>query len=213
VFNDVDTDQGAWLSDCKGYYPFTAELFRTSASNYGLAVDSASTFSEHGLTVVVLKKPGEPKNLNLVNKLALVVEDADTELKRKEEEKRFKNQKIAQQGLEKLLSEETVSDIVSRFHKIAKDCQISPDNQQEFLSQYYRNHSQSLEAKQADLGISHPTAVKLLVRVAKILLMMGDHKSARQLLNRHKKEIFRYTDLNHNAKKIFQDWHHYLNNI
>ena len=159
--------------------------------------------------IVVCQKEGRYKDLNLINKLGLVLPNQELLIEKRIEEKEKKqqldnerNQKLLQdveflRSKDKLLNELEEKRMLGRENVIEQKLKTATNNLNEALKRH---------------DYTHPIVLESILNVSKLTYSLGRHKDSKNLVKRVQRDVEKMSSDNEIAIK-FRYWIEFLNNI
>lgn len=211
VFNyaDADSVQGAKFVEENEVSIIWKEKIDQYAADNQLTEISTHEHAGYPFSVAVYQKNGKPIDLNIINKLGLVLPDEkQLEQKRLEQAKENLKAKAVRSKLDQDLKRLQERDQL--LQDLDEKRQLGQENILDLKLQKAINHLNNMIAAYDDY--THPSVLEGLLHVSKITYSLGRVKDSKNLIKRVKRDIEKMSVDNLIAKK-YREWQNFLNNI
>jgi hypothetical protein len=168
-------------------------------------------FKDYPFSVAVYQKEGHTDDINIVNKLGLVLPDPDhlQRLKEEEETKEEIKQRIQknkhEQNLKRMRERDKQLQDIDTYRKLG-DNKVLESKLQSSV-----NHLNSLLA-QSNNDYTQPSALEAVLHISKLTHSLGRIKDSKNILKRVSRNVKNMDKKQLSARK-FQEWENFLNNI
>jgi hypothetical protein len=180
------------------------------ADNNQLIEKVTYQYNEYPFSIAVYQKEGKIDELDLANKLALVLPDEGyLEQLRQEESEEYKKQRAAISQQEKELKRMHERDELLR--DLDKQRKLGKNNIIESKLKNAINHLSST-LSQSNYDYRQPSVLESILHISKLTYSLGRMKDARNILKRVAQHIEKMSDKSPIAKK-YREWQNFLNNI
>lgn len=211
VFNyaDADSVQGAKFVEENEVSIIWKEKIDQYAADNQMKEISTHEHVGYPFSVAVYQKNGKPINLNIINKLGLVLPDEkQLEQKRLEQSKENLKAKAVRSKLDQDLKRLQERDQL--LQDLDEKRQLGKENILDLKLQKAINHLNNMIAAYDDY--THPSVLEGLLHVSKITYSLGRIKDSKNLIKRVERDIEKMSIDNLIAKK-YREWQNFLNNI
>lgn len=167
-------------------------------------------FDGYPFSVAVYQKDGHTDDINIVNKLGLVLENAKfkQQLKDQQDQEKIK-QSIFDNKVANDLQALKEKDQLLRNIQIQKE--LGRDNVIESKLQSAINHLNSILAHN-NSDYTEPVALEAVLHISKLTYSLGRIKDSKNMLKRVSRDVEKMSAKHHSARK-FREWEIFLNNI
>lgn len=211
VFNyaDADSIEGAKFVEENEVSLIWKEKINQYAADNQLKEISTHEHANYPFSVAVYQKIGKSVELNITNKLGLVLPDEkQLEQKRLEQAKENLKAKTIRSKLEQDLKRLQERDQL--LQELDEKRQLGQENILELKLHKAINHLNNMIAAYDDY--THPSVLEGLLHVSKITYSLGRIKDSKNLIKRVERDIEKMSADNFIAKK-YREWQNFLNNI
>ena len=212
IFNYADTRsiEGAKFSSNFLVPVSWKESIDQFADNNQLIEKVTYQLNEYPFSIAVYQKEGKIDELNLANKLALVLPDqVYLEHLRQEESEEYKKQRALitqqEQELKRMYERDKLLRDLDEQRKLGKNNIIESK-----LKNAINHLSSTLS--QSNYDYQQPSVLESILHISKLTYSLGRIKDAKNILKRVAQHIKKMSDKNPIAKK-YQEWQNFLNNI
>ena len=211
IFNYADAHSAQGAKFCENYIVpvvWKERIDRYAAEN-NLTEISYHNYPGYPFSIAVYQKDGKSIDLNITNKLGLVLpNEKQLQIQRLEESEENLKIRAARSKLEDDLKRLKERDKLLR--DLDKQRQLGNENILEAKLKKAINHLNSMISAYNDY--THPSVLESLLHVSKITYSIGRVKDSKNLIKRVERDIAKMSEDNFIGRK-YREWQNFLNNI
>ena len=158
---------------------------------------------------VVCKKEGQYKDLNLINKLGLVLPNQELLIEKRIKEKEKQEKVNAARNQTLLQDVEYLKNKDKMLNELEEKRMLGREN---VIEQKLKTASKNLNEALKRHNYTHPIVLESILNISKLTYSLGRHKDSKNLVKRVQRDIEKMSSTNEIAIK-FRYWIEFLNNI